>query len=421
MQRAVLASAALPGIQYAYDANGNLTRDKEYCYEYNDANKVKEVRECTDNQLVAEYVYNAAGQRLLKTVYKEGVYDYTLISVNDIFDVKIYADGREETTTYYKANNELIAKKEVKNGIGTITYHHNDHLGSASMVTSTNGVKVEETKYLPYGEVRSGGSENLTGRYTYTGQESDGETGLMYYGARYYSAEIGRFVQPDSMLPDIYDPQQLNRYMYVRGNPLKYIDPSGHYAEIVVRDTLESGLFDFGHAMININGTYYGVTQNRAFTQNPNDIQTISESTFNNLYKDSEWTVYKLNLTKEQENQIVEYFESQKVQKISGGPYISYDLFSNNCVQNVLKALEAIGIDLIDDKEYEKTLKTGYLKKILNNYMDKQNNSNTKSLNITEKSRMIINKDDEGNYKQYKLKFEFLFWDKKEKEERKSQ
>jgi RHS repeat-associated protein len=76
--------------------------------------------------------------------------------------------------------------------------------------------------------VRSGGSENLTGRYTYTGQESDGETGLMYYGARYYSAEIGRFVQPDSMLPDIYDPQQLNRYAYVRNNPLKYVDPSGN-------------------------------------------------------------------------------------------------------------------------------------------------------------------------------------------------
>ena len=49
----------------------------------------------------------------------------------------------------------------------------------------------------------------------------------MYYGARYYAAEIGRFVQPDSMLPDIYDPQQLNRYAYVRNNPLKYVDPSG--------------------------------------------------------------------------------------------------------------------------------------------------------------------------------------------------
>jgi hypothetical protein len=52
----------------------------------------------------------------------------------------------------------------------------------------------------------------------------------MYYGARYYSAEIGRFVQPDSMLPDIYDPQQLNRYAYVRNNPLKYVDPSGNFS-----------------------------------------------------------------------------------------------------------------------------------------------------------------------------------------------
>jgi RHS repeat-associated protein len=178
---------------------------------------------------------------------------YTLISVNDIFDVKIYADGREETTTYYKANNELIAKKEIKNGIGTITYHHNDHLGSASMVTSTNGVKVEETKYLPYGEVRSGGNENLTGRYTYTGQESDGETGLMYYGARYYSAEIGRFVQPDSMLPDIYDPQEINRYGYVKNNPLKYTDPTGNCATGIVVDTGACGV------VVVVSGTAYTV------------------------------------------------------------------------------------------------------------------------------------------------------------------
>ena len=51
---------------------------------------------------------------------------------------------------------------------------------------------------------------------------------MRVHGARYYAAEIGRFVQPDSMLPDIYDPQQLNRYAYVRNNPLKYVDPSGN-------------------------------------------------------------------------------------------------------------------------------------------------------------------------------------------------
>ncbi len=49
-----------------------------------------------------------------------------------------------------------------------LTYHHNDHLGSASIVTTSTGLVEEETRYLPYGEVRSGASEKLTGRYTYT-------------------------------------------------------------------------------------------------------------------------------------------------------------------------------------------------------------------------------------------------------------
>jgi RHS repeat-associated protein len=149
-----------------------------------------------------------------------------LITVNDLYELKINANGTEEATTYYRANNEMVAKK-----VGTtLTYHHNDHLNSASIVTNTTGGLVEETRYLPYGEVRSGGSENLTGRYTYTDQESDNETGLMYYGARYYAPSIGRFVQPDSMLPDMYDPQEINRYAYVKNNPLKYTDPTGHYS-----------------------------------------------------------------------------------------------------------------------------------------------------------------------------------------------
>jgi hypothetical protein len=129
---------------------------------------VKEVRRCADNQLVAEYVYNPAGQRALKKVYTNGVLEYIQITIKDLYDLKLNADGSKEETIYYRANNELIAKKVIKAGVSELTYHHNDHLGSASMVTSTNGVKVEETKYLPYGEVRSGGNENLTGRYTYT-------------------------------------------------------------------------------------------------------------------------------------------------------------------------------------------------------------------------------------------------------------
>jgi RHS repeat-associated protein len=69
-------------------------------------------------------------------------------------------------------------------------------------------------------------------KYRYTGQENDIDTGLMYYGARYYSPEYRIFIQPDTMLPDPYNPQALNRYAYVLNNPVKYTNPSGHIPQI---------------------------------------------------------------------------------------------------------------------------------------------------------------------------------------------
>jgi len=55
-------------------------------------------------------------------------------------------------------------------------------------------------------------------------------TGLMYYGARYYEPALGRFVSADAIVPEPGNPQDLNRYTYVRNNPQRYTDPSGHVA-----------------------------------------------------------------------------------------------------------------------------------------------------------------------------------------------
>ena len=52
--------------------------------------------------------------------------------------------------------------------------------------------------------------------------------GLYYYGARYYDPTLGRFIQPDSIVPEPGNPQSLNRYAYVNNNPLRYTDPSGY-------------------------------------------------------------------------------------------------------------------------------------------------------------------------------------------------
>jgi RHS repeat-associated protein len=60
----------------------------------------------------------------------------------------------------------------------------------------------------------------------FTGQRLD-HTGLYYYNARYYDTSIGRFISPDTIIPNPANPQNFNRYSYCLNNPLKYADPSG--------------------------------------------------------------------------------------------------------------------------------------------------------------------------------------------------
>jgi RHS repeat-associated protein len=82
--------------------------------------------------------------------------------------------------------------------------------------------------YFPYGASRTTEGSALPTDNTFTGQKSDDSTGLMFYGARYYDTTLGRFTQPDTIVPNPLNPQSLNRFAYVLNNPLKYTDPTGH-------------------------------------------------------------------------------------------------------------------------------------------------------------------------------------------------
>jgi len=114
----------------------------------------------------------------------------------------------------------------------TVEYYHHDALGSVRAVTDQSGAVVERHDYLPFGEELNPPSGAQPRHFT--GKERDQETGLDYFGARYYSAETARFTTIDPIFTwkeNLVDPQRWNRYAYVRNNPLRYTDPDGRAIE----------------------------------------------------------------------------------------------------------------------------------------------------------------------------------------------
>ena len=115
---------------------------------------------------------------------------------------------------------------------GTIEYYHVDALGSVRAVTDASGAVVRSYHYHPFGE--GVGVEAGTDPMRFTGKPRDGETGLDYFGARYYAPRVGRFTTVDPVYTwqeNLVDPQRWNRYAYVRNSSLRYRDPDGRIIE----------------------------------------------------------------------------------------------------------------------------------------------------------------------------------------------
>jgi RHS repeat-associated protein len=128
-------------------------------------------------------------------------------------------------------------------------YYHTDHLGSSNIITDTYGSVYQHLEYFPYGEtwIEEGGSYGgNTPGYKFTGKELDPETGLYYYGARYYDPVLSRWISADPVLvkylPDhenreedlnglggIFTPFNLSVYALGHNNAINYKDPDGKF------------------------------------------------------------------------------------------------------------------------------------------------------------------------------------------------
>jgi RHS repeat-associated protein len=211
---------------YAYDAAGNMMRDNNgTSYSYDAENRIAGAAGFT-------YTYDADGNRVEKsngrTTPPTGTL-YWYMSLGIVGESDLAGNLKSE---YVFFDGERVARKDFPGN--AVSHYLSDHLKTASVITDSAGNIKSESDYYPWGgELQF--TNNDSNHYKFTGKERDSETGLDYFGARYYGNALGRFITPDwSAVPvpvpyaDLTDPQSLNQYSYVRNLPTTRVDVDGH-------------------------------------------------------------------------------------------------------------------------------------------------------------------------------------------------
>ena len=104
-------------------------------------------------------------------------------------------------------------------------FYHPDHLGSSSFITNLDGEVVQHIEYVPFGEVFIEERNNVWNTlYLFNAKEFDEETGMYYYGARYYDPRLSLWMSTDPMQEKY---SHINTYCYAFNNPLNFVDLHG--------------------------------------------------------------------------------------------------------------------------------------------------------------------------------------------------
>ena len=137
-------------------------------------------------------------------------------------------------------------------------WYHPDHLGSSSWITDSAGAAVQHLHYLPWGEdfVNQRLNSFDSVRYTFSAKEKDSETGLSYFGSRYYSSDLSIWLSVDPMSAKY---PSLSPYVYCADNPVKLVDPNGEDWYIPENSTTPVWDKDVTRKNCPQNATYLGV------------------------------------------------------------------------------------------------------------------------------------------------------------------
>ncbi len=236
------------GKRYSYDANGNMTTAGGRNQTWTSFNKVKGITENLPNGMaVASFQYDEARARIFhsdiyegkisSTQYFDNYYEEFKDGSGTVFRYFVYVDG--EAVLQYERN----VKKDSTTNIYE-KYLHYDNLGSVYAVTyrykdSPFFFVLAQMSFDAFGARRladtwgAASPSQLPRTWPtprgYTGHEQLDNFGLVHMNGRIYDPKLGRFLSADPFVQDVGDLQSLNRYSYVRNNPLSYTDPTGYF------------------------------------------------------------------------------------------------------------------------------------------------------------------------------------------------
>ena len=214
---------------WSYNAVGNLLYDNIHHYTYDAENRIATI------DGAPAYLYDAEGRRVAKLSSSGTVTTSYILGLGGEQLSEINASGAWAHSNLF-VGGKLMATYEGPGGSAKLGYHFHltDWLGTQRVQTGYSGTEEELCYSYPFGDGLSCTGTDAT-EHHFTSKERDTESGLDYFGARYLSSNLGRFLTPDWAFKPVAvpyakygNPQSLNLYAYVLNNPLLAVDPDGH-------------------------------------------------------------------------------------------------------------------------------------------------------------------------------------------------
>lgn len=246
---------------YKYDVKGNQISATDTgngtvtSYEYDVENQLVDVKIEKDNVEVSRQHndYNGQGQRIRKTetTTAEGKSITTTTCYYYEGSVLLYTtddNGKKTSQNIIGNENNTFAGIRYYGGSQSEYFYSKDVQGSTTAITNGKGECSQSYSYTDYGEISIETDSDFYNEICYTGGIYDELTGLYYLNARYYNADEGEFLSQDTYRGAESDENSWNLYAYCAGNPISYVDTSGHFIETL----LDAGSIVYsGYELIN--------------------------------------------------------------------------------------------------------------------------------------------------------------------------